>query len=184
MSIENDISEKRSKGYNFENISLRIALTAITAALYIVLGYVFQAISFLGLQFRVAELIVGMCIIFPLEGLVGNVIVVYFVNLTSPLGPIDLISCIVNVPALFCIIYFKDKGILKFLGGILYALIISLYVALILNFILSLPIMLMFIQVLIPEVILATLGIILFENIKRALKINDKTNRKKEEISS
>ena len=42
----------------------------------------------------------------------------------------------------------------------------------------------MFIQVLIPEVILTTLGIILFENIKRALNINDKINRKKEEISS
>lgn len=184
MSIENDISEKRSKGYNFENISLRIALTAITAALYIVLGYVFQAISFLGLQFRVAELIVGMCVIFPLEGLIGNVIGVFFVNLSSPLGPIDLISCIVNIPALYCIIFFKDKGVLKFLGGILYALIISLYVALILNFVLSLPILLMFIQVLIPEVILATLGIILFENIKRALNIDDKINRKKEEISS
>ena len=184
MSIENDISEKRSKGYNFENISLKIALIAITAALYIVLGYVFQAISFLGLQFRVAELIVGMCIIFPFEGLIGNVIGVFFVNLSSPLGLIDLISCIVNVPALYCIIYFKDKGVLKFLGGILYALIMSLYVAFVLNFVLSLPIMLMFIQVLIPEVILTTLGIILFENIKRALNINGKINRKKEEISS
>jgi len=184
MSIENDISEKRSKGYNFQNISLKIALTAITAALYIVLGYVFQAISFLGLQFRVAELIVGMCIIFPLEGLVGNVIGVFFVNLSSPLGPIDLISCIINVPALYCIIFFKDKGGLKFLGGILYALIISLYVAFILNFVLSLPIIIMFVQVLIPEVILATLGIIIFENIKRALNINNKINRKKEEISS
>ena len=184
MNIENDIPEKRFGGYNLESISLKIALTAITAALYIALGYVFQPISFLGLQFRVAELIVGMCIIFPLEGLVGNVIGVFFVNLSSPLGPIDLISCIVNVPALYCIIYFKDKGVLKFIGGILYALIISLYVAFILNFVLSLPIMLMFIQVLIPEVILATLGIILFENIKKALKINDKINRKKEEISS
>ena len=184
MSIENDITEKRFKGNKLDNISLKIALTAITAALYIALGYIFQAISFLGLQFRVAELIVGMCIIFPFEGLVGNIIGVFFVNLSSPLGPIDLISCIVNVPALYCIIYFKDKGGLKFLGGILYALIISFYVAFILNFVLSLPIMLMFIQVLIPEVILTTLGIILFENIKRALNINDKINRKKGEISS
>lgn len=179
MSIENDIPEKIFRDYNLENISLKIALIAITAALYIALGYVFQAISFLGLQFRVAELIVGMCIIFPFEGLVGNIIGVFFVNLSSPLGPIDLISCIVNVPALYCIIYFKDKGVLKFLGGILYALIISLYVAFVLNFVLSLPIMLMFIQVLIPEVILTTIGIILFENIKRALNINDKINRKK-----
>jgi len=184
MSIENGTTEKRFKGNYVDNLSLKIALTAITAALYIALGYIFQAISFLGLQFRVAELIVGMCIIFPFEGLVGNVIGVFFVNLSSPLGPIDLISCIVNVPALYCIIYFKDKGGLKYLGGILYALIISLYVAFILNFVLSLPIMLMFIQVLIPEVILTTLGIIIFENIKRALNINDKIDRKKGEISS
>jgi len=184
MSIENGTTEKRFKGNYVDNLSLKIALTAITAALYIALGYIFQAISFLGLQFRVAELIVGMCIIFPFEGLVGNVIGVFFVNLSSPLGPIDLISCIVNVPALYCIIYFKDKGGLKYLGGILYALIISLYVAFILNFVLSLPIMLMFIQVLIPEVILTTLGIIIFENIKRALNINDKIDRKKGEFSS
>lgn len=184
MSSENGTTEKRFKGYYADNLSLKIALTAITAALYIALGYIFQAISFLGLQFRVAELIVGMCIIFPYEGLVGNVIGVFFVNLSSPLGPIDLISCIVNMPALYCIIYFRDKGALKYLGGILYALIISLYVAFILNFVLSLPIMLMFIQVLIPEVILTTFGIIIFETIKRALNINEKIDRKKGEISS
>ena len=42
------------------NVSLQVALIAITVALYIALGYIFQSISFLGLQFRVAELIVGI----------------------------------------------------------------------------------------------------------------------------
>ena len=155
-------SEKYSK-------SLRVAITAITAGLYIALGYIFQPISFLGVQFRVAELVVGMCLIFPIEGLVGKIIGVFFVNLSSPLGPIDLISCLVNIPALFCIIYFRDKKYLKFLGGFLYALIISLYVAIILNLVLSLPIWLMFIQVLIAEVILAELSIILFEFVKKGI---------------
>ena len=171
-------TEENSKTEGFKaklmqerSISIKVSLTAITAALYIALGYIFQPISFLGLQFRVAELIVGMCILFPWEGLIGNVIGVFFVNLTSPLGPIDLISCLVNIPALYCIIFLRDKRFLKYIGGVLYAIIISIYVAIILNFILGLPIWLMFIQVLIAELILATLGILIFDIIKMRLKL-------------
>jgi len=113
----------------------------------------------------------GISYIFPFEGLVGNVLGVFFVNLTSPLGPIDLISCFVNIPALYCIIFFKNKGFLKYLGGLLYAIIISLYVAIILYIVLSLPIWINFIYVLIPELILATIGIALFEIVKSRFKI-------------
>jgi len=173
--MENDTQlgdeEKKSKAFDVRPLSLRVSLIAITAALYIALGYIFLPISFLGLQFRVAELIVGMCIIFPLEGMIGKIIGVFVVNLSSPLGPIDLLSCIVNIPALYCIVYFSDKGKLKYLGGVLYAIIISLYVAIILFIVLALPIWLMFIQVFISEVILASLGIFLFEIIKKRLDI-------------
>ncbi len=148
------------------NISLQVSLTAITAALYIVFGYTFQPISFLGLQFRVAELIVGICVLFPYEGLIGNVIGVFFVNLSSPIGLIDLISCIVNIPALYCIVFLRDKKFLKYLGGVMYAIIISIYVAIVLNFAFGLPIWLMFVQVLISEIILATLGILLFDIVR------------------
>ena len=165
-----DSGNIKSSFFGKDTISLKVALTAITAALYITLGYVFQPISFLGLQFRIAELIVGMCILFPWEGLIGNVIGVFFVNLTSPLGPIDLISCIVNIPALYCIVFFRDKRFLKYLGGILYAIIISLYVAIVLNIAFMLPIWLMFVQVLIAEIILALLGILLFDIIRARLK--------------
>jgi uncharacterized membrane protein len=170
--------EKNSKSEGFKgkllqerSISIKVSLTAITAALYIALGYTFQPISFLGLQFRVAELIVGMCIIFPFEGLTGKVIGVFFVNLTSPLGPIDLISCIVNVPALYCIVLLRDRKILKYVGGVIYAYIISIYVAIVLNIAFGLPIWLSLIQVLIAEVILATFGILIFDIIKIRLKI-------------
>ena len=168
---KNEDVEKKSKAFDVRPLSLRVSITAITAALYIALGYIFQPISFLGVQFRVAEIIVGMCIIFPMEGLIGNVIGVFFVNLSSPLGAIDLLSCIVNIPALYCIIYFRDKGKLKYLGGVLYAIIISIYVALILNFVLGLPIWLMFLQVLVSEVILASLGIYIFDMIGKKLEI-------------
>jgi uncharacterized membrane protein len=169
---EKDV-EKKSKAFELRPLSLRVAITAITAALYIALGYIFLPISFLGFQFRVAELMVGMCIIFPLEGLIGKIIGVFFVNLSSPLGPIDLISCIVNIPALYCIIYFRNKGKLKYLGGVLYAIIISLYVAIILYIVLSIPIWLMFPYLFLSEVILANLGIVLFEKIKKVLEIED-----------
>jgi len=168
---KNKTSAEKVIEFKPRTISLTVALIGITAALYTTLGYIFQPISYLGIQFRVAELIVGMCILFPFEGLIGNVLGVFFVNLTSPLGLIDLNSCWVNVPALLCIVYFKDKRILKYLGGILYAIIISFYVAVILYIVLLLPLWLMFIQVLIAEVILATLGIILFEGIKKGLNI-------------
>ncbi|KKN30224.1 hypothetical protein LCGC14_0836070 [marine sediment metagenome] len=166
MNLEESTEEKKSLGFYQRSISLKIALIAITAALYIALGYIFQPIGFLGLQFRVAELIVGMCVLFPFEGLIGNVLGVFFVNLSSPLGSIDLISTIVNIPALYCIIFFKNKGLLKYLGGCLYAIIISIYVAIILNIVIGLPIWINFLLVLIPEVILATLGIILFDIIR------------------
>ena len=171
MNNESIESEKESKTIKEVSVSLRVALIAITAALYTTLGYIFQPISFLGFQFRVAELIVGMCILFPIEGLIGNVLGVFFVNLTSPLGPIDLISCFVNIPALYCIIFFRDKRYLKYIGGILYAIIISFYVAIILYIVYTLPIWLNFVYVLISEVILATLGIILFDIIKNKVNL-------------
>ncbi|MGV9172376.1 MAG: QueT transporter family protein [Promethearchaeia archaeon] len=161
--------EKQTRGYTEKPLSLRVAITAITAALYTALGYIFQPISYLGLQFRVAELIVGMCILFPWEGIIGNVIGVFFVNLTSPLGLLDLLSCVVNIPALYCIVYFRNKGKLKYLGGVLYAIMISVYIALLINFLYAVPIWITFLQVLISEVILATLGILLFENVKRVI---------------
>ena len=151
--------------------SLDIAMAAITAALYIVLGYVFQPISFLEIQFRIAEVMVGMCILYPIPGLIGKIIGVFFLNLTSPLGLIDLLSCFVNIPALYCIILFKKlekkRRVFRFIGGILYAIIISLYVAWLLNYVLGLPFLLNFLYVFISEAILATLGIYIFSIIEK-----------------
>lgn len=62
----------------------------------------------------------------------------------------------------YCIVLFRDKKILKYLGGVLYAIIISIYMAIVLNFAFMLPIWLMFVQVLIAEISLASLGILLF----------------------
>mgnify|MGYP006283078489 CR=1 FL=1 len=154
-----------------KNKTVRISMVGITAALYVALGYIFQPINYLGLQFRVAELIVGMCIIFPYAGLIGNVLGVFFVNLTSPLGILDwVIGPIGNIPALMCIVLLRNKKYLKYLGGILYASIISLYVSAILWYILNIPFFISYIQVFISEIILAEVGIFLFDGIKMRLE--------------
>ena len=106
-----------------------------------------------------------MCIIFPYEGLVGKIIGVFFVNLASPFAPLDLISVIVNVPALYCIILFRGSPKLKYFGAILYANIISLYVAIIFYLVTNAPVWLTFIQVLFSEVILAVSGVAIFSYI-------------------
>jgi len=79
---------------------------SVITALYTASNYISLPIPFLGLQLILDEIIVGMCIIFPILGLIGDVIGGFFVNLTSPMGLIDLISCVVNIPALYCIILF------------------------------------------------------------------------------
>jgi len=112
-----------------------------------------------------------MYILFPYKGLIGNVIGVFFVNLRSPLEPIDLISCIVNVLTLYCMVFFRDKKFLKYLGGDLYAILISIYVATVLNIAYGLPIWLMFVQVLITEVNLTTIGILLFDIINNRINL-------------
>ncbi len=160
------MTEKNESFKEYRKKSLRIAMTGIIAGLYIALGYIFQPISFLGLQFRIAEILVGFCILFPYAGLIGNVIGVFIVNLTSPLGMLEwILSPLINIPALFCIIILRERQYFKYIGGILYAIIISLYVAWILNFVLGLPFWLMFGQVLISEIILATIGIFIFDHI-------------------
>jgi uncharacterized membrane protein len=157
---------------DLKNKNVQVAVSAITAGMYTTLGYVFAPISFLGMQFRVAEVVVGMVMLFPLPGLIGKIIGVFLVNLVSPLGALDMISVLVNIPALYCIIVFRKRDVLKYLGGFLYATIIAIYVAWLLNLVLGLPVWLMFLYVLVPEVILAELGILIFSRIRKALEID------------
>jgi len=106
-----------------------------------------------------------MCIIYPYAGLIGNVVGVLIVNLASPLGALDLISVVVNIPALACIVVLRNKKYLKYIGGLLYAFIISVYVAILLTYLFGIPFWLLLVQVFIAEAFLATSGIVIFNYI-------------------
>lgn len=150
--------------------SLEIPIAAITAALYFVLGYFLQPIGFLSLQFRVAEILIGIVIIFPIGGIIGNVLGVLIVNIFSPLGTLDLLSAPVNIIALLPLALLRNEKIWKYAGAIIYAAIISLYVAILLYYIFGLPVWLSFIQVFISETVLSILGVIIFTIIKHNLR--------------
>jgi len=150
--------------------SLEISIAAITAALYFVLGFFLQPIGFLSLQFRVAELLIGMVIIFPIGGIIGNALGVLIVNIFSPLGVLDLIGSPVNIVALIPLALLRDEKIWKYVGAIIYAAIISLYVAILLWYVFSLPLWICFLQVFISEIILSVLGVVIFSIIKHNLR--------------
>lgn len=171
MTDEINLEEKKVISFEERGLSLKIAITSITAALYVALGFITVPIGFLDIQFRIAEIMVGMCIIYPYEGLVGKVIGVFFVNLFSPLGLIDLLSIIANIPALYCIILFRGSPKLKYLGAVLYSNLISLYVAIILFLSIGIqPIWFSFIKVLFSEVILSVSGVAIFSYVKKKYK--------------
>lgn len=168
MTNENNLKEKKIISFEERGLSLKIAITSITAALYVALGFISIPIGYLDIQFRIAEIVVGMCIIFPYEGLVGKVIGVFFVNLFSPLGLIDLLSVVVNIPALYCIVLFRERPKLKYLGAILYSNLISLYVAIILYLSIGIqPVWLSFVKVLFSEVILSVSGVAIFSYVNK-----------------
>jgi len=76
-----------------------VALMSVFAGLYVVLGYVLHPISFLQIQVRVADALYPLIAIFGLPSLIGLVIGHFFLNLSSPLGIIDLLSIPLFVPA-------------------------------------------------------------------------------------
>ena len=109
------------------------AFSGIVAALYVVLGYAFQPISFLAIQVRVADALVLLVTIEGLPCAIGLSFGIFFVNLSSPLGVMDLIS----VPISFILmlpmagIHFRDGPVhnTRLWGGLIYTTGIAAWVA-------------------------------------------------------
>jgi len=70
----------------------QIALTAMFAALYYVLGIVFQPISFGAIQIRVACALIPLIYLFGSPATIGITIGHLLFNIGSPLGSLDLYS--------------------------------------------------------------------------------------------
>ena len=110
-----------------------ISLMAVFAALYVGLGYVFHSISFLEIQVRIADALYPMIALFGLPSLVGLTIGHFILNLSSPLGPIDLLSVGLFIPAKLAIWKWGLKAVP------LHVLSVTLWVPYMLMVLFSLP---------------------------------------------
>ena len=70
----------------------QISLTAMFAALYYILGVVFQPISFGAIQVRVACALIPLIALFGLPATIGITLGHILFNIGSPLGSLDLLS--------------------------------------------------------------------------------------------
>jgi len=123
-----------------------IALTTIFAALYFVLVNVAQPISFMQIQIRVANALLALVPLYGLGVVFGVPIGVFFANLSSPLGWIDLISVLPTFAGLVIIYLLRNKSLL--LGLSIYNVILASWISFMLWYIIGLPYIISFVYVL------------------------------------
>jgi uncharacterized membrane protein len=121
------------RGFSVRNLALSVVCAASYAALVIFLA----PISFLQMQVRVANTLMGLVPILGMPAVYGLTLGVFLGNIVSPLGPIDLISPLPSFIGLFAIYKLRNKSVL--LGLLIYSFIISLWVAFMLNLVIGVP---------------------------------------------
>ncbi|MGI6149748.1 MAG: QueT transporter family protein [Limnochordia bacterium] len=113
----------------------RLARAALIAAMYVVLVYVFQFASFGPLQFRVAEALTLLPILYP-EAIGGVFVGVLVANLLGPHGPWDIFGgSLVSLLAALITYKYRSSWIAYASPIICNAFLISLY----LRFIFDIP---------------------------------------------
>lgn len=143
-----------------------IATAGILAATYTALVWVFQPISFLQYQVRIADALTGVIPLTGWAGIIGLTIGTFLANTISPLGVIDLLSTIPEFMGLMILLFtfrkMGDKGVI--IGLLIMSIIISSWVAFMLEFVLGIPFLIGFINVLIGSLIaIVLLGYIVYK---------------------
>jgi len=141
---------------------MNIAMAAIIAALYFTITIVLQPISFLAIQVRVSGALILLLPLFPEATLFGVSIGVFFANMISPLGAVDLISAPVTLVAMLPLYLFCKKGkktdTMVIVGGVIKCIVIAAWVSLLLFWVFGIPFVINFPLVLIGDAI-AVIGI-------------------------
>jgi uncharacterized membrane protein len=167
--------QKRKPGVGRQiNLKLKtkdVAITAIFAALYAALVYVFAPISFLALQFRVAGVLrPGIAKKWVLA--IGYAIGVVVGNIFSPFGAYDLIfmpimSFVAGLLGYLAAKPFKNN---YFISGAVIATVIPLSISWMLNQVLGVPIIATLPFLFISEQIICLIGAFIFKLIEARFK--------------
>ncbi len=107
-----------------------IARGAVIAALYVILNYLLLPLSFGIVQFRVAEALVVLPILYP-EAIFGVFIGCLLSNIIGGLGPWDIFGgSAVTLLAAWVTFRYRQNGVIPYLSPVLLnALLISLYLS-------------------------------------------------------
>ena len=149
------------------NTSTRdIAFCIVCCALYAALVNIFAPVSFQQIQVRVANALVGLVPLLGWRAVCGLTLGVFLGNLTSPLGPIDLLSALPSFLGLFLLYRVRQVSVL--LGLQIYSTLVSIWVAFMLNFVFQLPYVFTFAYVFVGVTIATTgLGYMLYKSLSR-----------------
>ena len=134
--------------------SLVVATAAVYAAMYVVLGMVFSPISYGVINFRVANVLVGLVPLLGWPAIIGQTMGVFIANqpaLGDPLGPIDLINVLPTFVFTWVVWRLRKKSV--FFGLTLYTVALGVSVSYALSYAFNLS---MFVEI--PQV---TAGIFL-----------------------
>jgi uncharacterized membrane protein len=123
---------------SLRNLKTRnVAVSIIISVLYVVLVYAFAPISFHQIQVRIANALIGLVPFLGWPGVYGLVLGVFLGNLSSPLGPIDLLSILPSFAGLVAV--YKLRNVSVILGLQIYSTIVSFWVAFMLYLVFNLP---------------------------------------------
>ncbi|MEM3430601.1 MAG: QueT transporter family protein [Candidatus Bathyarchaeia archaeon] len=114
-----------------------VAICVVCCSMYVALVNIFAPISFQQIQIRVANSLIGLVPLFGWPAIYGLTLGVLLGNLVSPLGPIDLLSALPSFLGLLIVHRLRRMSVL--LGLQAYSVIVSIWVAFMLNYIFQLP---------------------------------------------
>lgn len=135
----------------------QLAVAAIFAALKLVLNTVFAGIAFGPLNFRVSNALLGSIPFTGYAGVLAFFISGIWTNMSSPLGPIDLVSPFIG--AFFNILLVKaaqtGKNKLIFSAMVAYGVGVGIWVGYILNYAYGLPMLAMMANVAVSNTVVS-----------------------------
>lgn len=151
-----------------ESIStLRVTKIGVVAAAYVVLTLVFYSFSFQSIQFRIAEMLMLLCL-YNKDYVAATTIGCFFANLLSPVGMIDIVvGTAATLLAGLCIYLLKSK--LNLFTASLFPVVFNgILVGLELKFVFGEPLLLSMGLVAVGEIVCVTVaGVIIMKLLSR-----------------
>ena len=125
------------EAFRAKNRSRTIAIAGLLAGVYAVATVALGTTSFLALNLRLSNILIGVVPIVGWPAVFGLSLGVFLSNTVSPLGPIDLLSSIVSFCGLTAIQLLKPRS--AFSGFLIYSVLLSIWVTFEIEIVTSAP---------------------------------------------